>query len=177
MLVAPILGLYGMMLIIMLLRVALPIGVKIEGKLLREIRLSWSERLQLQRTNVYLIGGALLLGSVAGWLPTIVELMVVVAAMAILAIPVRYRLTDQGIALNHVVFRSWKEFKSVEADRRGLCLDAQMGFRDFSVVIAASRRGEVQRLLEAALTRANRGKASRKEVRPVALPSTTASST
>ena len=46
-----LIALFGAMLVIMLLRVALPLGVKLEGEPLGKITLSMGERVRLQRTT------------------------------------------------------------------------------------------------------------------------------
>jgi hypothetical protein len=168
-----VIALFGLMLIITLMRVALPVGAQVEGRVVREFRLSFRDRLRLQRTNVYLIGTALLIGGLAGWLPVFVELVVVLGVFAILAIPARYIVTDQGIALNHVVFRPWKEFRCIEDAGRALCLRGIPGYRDFYLIVGPSRRTEVRRVAADAIARVQRATVSRKGVRSV-MTSTTA---
>ena len=90
--------LFGSMLIVMLLRIAPPIGVKLAGEPLSKVTLGMRERVRLQRTNVYAIGAVLLIAAVTGDMPTILELVVMVGILAILAIPVRYVLTTRGVA-------------------------------------------------------------------------------
>ena len=170
----PVIALFGLMLIITLMRVALPVGAQVEGRVVREFRLSFRERLRLQRTNVYLIGTALLIGGLAGWLPVFVELVVVLGVFAILAIPARYILTDQGIALNHVVFRPWKEFRCIEDAGRSLCLRGFPGYRDFHLIVGPSRRTEVRRVAGDAIARVQRATVSRKGVRSVNTSTTAA---
>src|ERR1700704_4256965 len=99
--------LFGSMLIVMLIRVAGPLGVRIEGEPIGRISLGWSERVRLQRTNVYAIGAVLLLASVTSRLPLVGVLAVMLGILAILAIPTRYVLTTNGVALNRTVFRQW----------------------------------------------------------------------
>lgn len=146
-----VLALFGLMLIIMLMRVGVPLGVRIDGQRIGEVRLSFRERVRLQRTNVYLITLALLLGAVSGWLPPLLELAVIAAVFAILAIPTRYVITSEGLALNQVVFRRWSEFRAVEARRGGLWLLARDGYRDFFLALAPARQFETRRIVEGAL--------------------------
>ena len=70
--------LFGAMLIVMLMRVAAPLGVRIEGEPIGRISLGWSEQVRLQRTNVYAIGAVLLLASATNSLPLIGVLAVMV---------------------------------------------------------------------------------------------------
>src|SRR4051812_41572595 len=114
------LWLFGAMLIVMLLRVALPIGVRVPGTPVGRISLTLTERVRLQRTNVYAIGAVLLLCAATQAIPLAVELFVVVGVFAILAIPARYTLTTEGIAFNRTVFRPWSEFEGFESTNAGV---------------------------------------------------------
>src|SRR3954447_2230831 len=100
----PTLFLFGAMLIVMTMRVAPPLGVRIEGDPTGRITLGMRERVRLQRTNIYAIGLVLLLVTATSSLPLIAELAIIVGVLAILAIPTRYVLTTEGIALNRTVF-------------------------------------------------------------------------
>ncbi len=157
--------LMGLMLIVMLLRIVAPLGTRTEGKVLRELRLSFRERLGLQRTNLYLLGFVLLLGSLSGWLPTFVELVVIVGAFAILTIPVRYVLTTEGVALNQVVFRRWEEFRAVEAGPRGMYLRGRPGFRDFFLGLGPTSQAVAHGMAAARIAQRDPTRAPRKEVK------------
>ena len=106
--IAPLLC--GMMLILTLMRIAVPIGQPVAGNLLGVVPLRFRERIRLQRTNVYLLGVMLLLGTLGGWIRTPINLIVVLATFVIVSIPVQYTFTTEGIARNRVVFRHWDEF-------------------------------------------------------------------
>lgn len=146
-----VIALFGLMLIIMLMRVGVPIGARLYGGRITEVRLSFAERVRFHRTNVYLIGLVLLLGAVVGWLHPAVQLLVLGAVFTILTIPTRYIVTSEGVALNHVVFRAWTEFRGVEESRGGLRLRARDGYRDFLVTLAPHRRNQTRRILERAM--------------------------
>lgn len=135
-----LLGIFGMMLVLMLMRVALPIGPKVTGKPVVNIKLDFRERLLLHRMNIYSIGILLLVATVSGVLPRFWELFVLVPAVAILFIPVRYRLTTDGIACNNVVFRAWSDFTGVEVGHRWVRLVAKEGMRPFDVRVLGSRQ-------------------------------------
>ena len=130
-----IVGLFAAMLVIMLMRVALPIGVRIDGQALGKITLSLGERVRLQRTNVYAIGAVMVIGALLRELPPLLELVAIVGVGAILAIPVRYVLTTEGVALNRVVFRPWSDFARVEAAPGRLTLVGRPGLRPFRLVL------------------------------------------
>jgi hypothetical protein len=144
--------LFGSMLIVMLVRVAAPLGVRIEGQPIGRISLGWSERVRLQRTNVYAIAAVLLLASVTNSLPLIGVLAVMVGILAILAIPTRYVLTTQGISMNRTVFRPWTDFRSFETDANGIQLLPKPGVRGFRLVMSPSKSQEAARTLQRFLT-------------------------
>lgn len=136
-------ALFGGMLIFMLLRVAMPLGVHIPGEPIGQVSLSLGERVRLQRTNVYAIGAVLLLTTLSGELPLVLELLVVLGVSAILCIPASYRLTSEGIALNHTVFRAWEELESFSLTSGGLVLHARPGLRPFRLVLALPKQHTV----------------------------------
>ncbi len=68
----------GAMLILTLMRVAVPFGQAMTGKEISVIPLRFRERVRLQRTNFYLLGALLLLGTI-GWLRTPLNLIVILA--------------------------------------------------------------------------------------------------
>ena len=115
-----------------------------------ELRLTFRERIALQRSNLYGFGLILLLVTATGMVPFMYELIAIAVAYGILAIPVRYRLTSDGIALNNVVFRRWEGFQRVSAEKRSIRLTGVERMRDFQMYA----QGEHQ---EAALAMLQRG--------------------
>jgi hypothetical protein len=144
--------LFGAMLIVMLVRVAPPLGVRIEGDPVGRITLGWRERVRLQRTNIYAIGIVLLLVAVTSRLPLIAELAVIVGVLAVLAIPARYVLTTEGIAFNRSVFRRWSEFEGFAMDGGGIKLVAYPGMRPFRIVSTSAKSQAIGRTLRRYLT-------------------------
>jgi hypothetical protein len=138
-----LIALFGAMLLLMLLRVALPFGARIEGKPIGKVTLSFRERVRLQRTNVYAIGSVLLLGALTGDMPPAVEPFVIVGVVAILCIPVRYVFTDAGVALNRTVFRPWSDFTHFQTAPGRITLVPRPGLRLFHVVLAPARCQQV----------------------------------
>src|SRR5947209_10112350 len=100
-----------------LMRVSVIRGVQIEGKHETTVALSFSERLRYHRMSMYALGALLFINAVGGTIPTAFELLAIVAMWGILSVPIRYRLTSQGIALNRVVFRRWTEFRGYHTDK------------------------------------------------------------
>lgn len=138
----------GTLFVLMLLRVVVPIGLRIEGQLLERVPLSFRERLLLQRNSIYAIGAVLLLGAVGGWLSTILELMAILGAFVILMIPAEYVLTSEGIGLNHTVFRRWEEFREYRHQGVKLELLPRDGERSFTLYIPTRSQGQVIKILK-----------------------------
>src|SRR5215213_1269881 len=109
-------------LLIMLARVAGPIGQPAEGRELRVVALGLRERVLYHRTGLYAFGAILLLLAATRLLSPTLQLLAVLACYAVLMVPIRYRFTSAGVAVNRVVFRRWREFAAVEAGRRSLTL-------------------------------------------------------
>ena len=143
--IAPLLC--GMMLIVTLMRVAVPVGQRVTGDLLGTVPLGYRERLRLQRTNIYLLGVALLLGTLGGWMRAPINLIVVLAAFVIVSIPVQYTLTTEGIARNRVVFRRWEEFARYDERRGSVLLVGRDGAANFSLLLADAQHAAALRLL------------------------------
>ena len=138
--------LLALMLCIMAMRVFLPWGAALHGKVLRTITLSFRERMLLQRTNLYLISAVVIVTAAAGVLSYGLELVVILAAFAILTIPVRYRITSEGIALNNVVFRPWSDFSGYHDERLAVVLEGA-GQRGFRIHALGANRDAVHRAL------------------------------
>jgi uncharacterized membrane protein len=146
-----------LMLAIAAMRVYLPVGAKIEGKPLGVITLSFRERLLVQRTNLYLIGIVILMGALSGFLTGPLELVAILATIAVLTIPVRYRVTSQGVALNNVVFRSWTDFRGYREERASVVLDAVEGQRNFRMHLLGANRDVAVKALGRVLARSAAG--------------------
>jgi hypothetical protein len=155
----PVLILFGSMLLIMLMRVFLPIGVRPKGKVEKTSYLSLPERALLQRVNMYSIGAVLLLMSVTGTISTTVEVVVVIAALVILALPMRYLLTNEGIGINNVVFRPWTEFVGFRIEPRRIVLIGKEGLRPLSLSLLGAHQRELLPVLRRHLSEAKAGKA------------------
>jgi len=139
------------MLIIAVIRVHAPFGQHVEGKPFGRITLSMRERMLLQRTNLYLIGIVILLSAVGGLLAGPLELVAILATLAVLTIPARYTLTSQGIALNNVVFRSWTEFTGYREERGGVVFEGAPGHRNFRLHVIGENRATARQVLSRVL--------------------------
>src|SRR5216684_3029076 len=120
--------LIGCFFMLMLVRIGLPFGIKSEGSVVATVTLTYREKLLLHRTNLYAIGALLVLGAIGKWFPTTVELVIILAALALVNLPVRYQFTTLGIACNNVLFRKWKEFEYARYRGAKLTLVPRKGF-------------------------------------------------
>ncbi|HEX9131514.1 MAG TPA: ammonium transporter [Ktedonobacteraceae bacterium] len=135
--------LVGCSLMLMLLRIGLPLGIRSEGKTVATVTLTYREKLLLHRTNLYAFGVLLLLGAIGKWFTTPVEVVLILVALGIINLPVRYYFTTQGIARNNVLFRKWKEFEYARYYRTKLTLMPRGGFGSLPLYVLASRQDEV----------------------------------
>ncbi|WP_376788632.1 hypothetical protein [Thermoflexus sp.] len=118
-----ILVLVSMAMMWTLWRAWLPIGVTAPGRLLLEVPLGWRERWRWHRKNLYALAILILLGSLGGWLPLLGQGMIAGFALLVLLLPLRYRFTEEGVALNNVFFRQWEEFRAYRAEPWGIRLE------------------------------------------------------
>src|SRR5438132_1907588 len=135
--------LIGCSFILMLVRIGLPFGIQSEGSIVATVTLTYREKLLLHRTSLYAIGTLLVLSAIGKWFPTSVELVIILAALALVNIPVRYQFTTMGIACNNVLFRKWKEFEYARYRGAKLTLVPRKGFGALPLIVLASRHDEV----------------------------------
>src|SRR6266550_4437281 len=135
--------LIGCSFILMLVRIGLPFGIKSEGNVVATVTLTYREKLLLHRTNLYALGALLVLSAIGQWFPTTVELVLILMALALVNLPVRYQFTTQGIACNNVLFRKWKEFEYVRYRGAKVMLVPRKGFGALPLFVLASRHDEV----------------------------------
>ncbi len=155
--------LFALMLIVTLMRVYLPRGVKVTGKQKLEVKLNFIERLVLQRINLYAIGAVLFLMTVTQSIPSGLQLVVIVATQVILLIPVRTVVTSDGIALNHVLFRPWSDFAGFTVESRRITLMGAKGARPLHIPVLAEHQSELVTALGRHLPRIQARKEARSE--------------
>lgn len=101
------------MLALMATRAYAPFRAAAPGDTLLEVPLGFVFRALDQRWNILALLAVLSLGSgLLGerWLPHGLFLLTLLMMAAILCIPVRYRITTHGVALNGRAFRPWQDF-------------------------------------------------------------------
>ncbi len=135
--------LVGCFFMLMLLRKALPVGVKASGREVGGVSLNFRERMLMHRMDMYALGGLLLLSAIGQWFPLVVELLIIMVAMGIINIPMRYHFTSDGFAYNNVVFRRWKEFDYIRVNGAKITLMPRNGFAPLNLVVISSRHAEV----------------------------------
>src|SRR5438552_15770274 len=135
--------LIGCSFILMLVRIGVPFGIKSEGNVVATVTLTYRDKLLLHRTILYALGALLVLSAIGKWFPTTVELVIILAALALVNLPVRYQFTTLGIACNNVLFRKWKEFEYVRYRGAKVTLVPRKGFGALPLFVLASRHDEV----------------------------------
>ncbi len=127
-------------LILMLCRTVAPFGQRVEGQELLTVRLGLRERIVYHRRGLYAFGVILLVLAAGGLLSRPLQVLAVLACYGVLLIPLRYRLTSVGVAVNNVVFRRWSEFAEVDVTPRALTLRGRPGYRPFTLRLLAQHQ-------------------------------------
>jgi hypothetical protein len=140
-------------LLLLVSRVAQPWGRPARGRIIHKEPLSLLGRLRL-----FGLPGVLLLaaGAVGWWLGAVSAVvfdLVVLGVAALLATPVAYTLTPQGIALGRTTPRRWTEFAGVGRQRWGVRLQGVAGSRGMSVWLSGGRDDDAFVLLLRKLVR------------------------
>ena len=140
--------LIGSLFLLMYLSVRLPFGVALDGSPIKQISLTFRERLLFRRRNLYFLGVILLLSAVGQWFPTNAELGLILLGLSINLLPTRYHFTTAGVACNNTTFRRWKEFTSVEIKGARLTFTPRAGFAPLKLILLPSRQQKVLPVLE-----------------------------
>jgi Amt family ammonium transporter len=135
--------LVGSFFVLMLLRKALPFGVKAQGKETASVSLTFGERMLMHRMDMYALAFLMLLSAIGQWFPLVVELLILMVALGIVNLPMRYHFTSSGFAYNNVVFRRWKEFDYIRVHGSHITLMPRNGFAPLKLIIKPSRHAQV----------------------------------
>jgi ammonium transporter len=136
-------ALVGSFFMLMFLRVGLPFGVKAEGREIAQVALTFRERLLTHRVNMYALGALLLLSAIGQWFSLPVEIAIILLALGIVNLPMRYYFTAEGIACNNVLFRQWKDFEYVRVHGARLTLMPRGNKSALTLVIRSNRHNDV----------------------------------
>src|SRR5947207_6712122 len=135
--------LVGCFLILMLARVGLPFGAKPEGAEVAKVALSFREKLHMHRANMYTLALLLILSAIGQWFPSTVEIALILLALGIVNLPVRYRFSTVGIACNNVLFRNWKDFSYVCVQGPCVTLVPRKGKNALKLFVQVSRQKDI----------------------------------
>lgn len=115
MIIFPLLSLFLMVnLLIAMMAKARPFGrVTIPGKTLQTMPLRFWQKIMIQRYNVVALAFGLIWGLASGWLNTSLAGLLLVLAVIILFMPMKYTFTSRGVAVGDGIFREWKEFTGI----------------------------------------------------------------
>src|SRR5258708_37630077 len=144
--------LIGWFFVLMLVRTGLPFGVKAEGRQIANVSLKFRERLLLHRVDFYAFGVMLLLSAIGGWFSWKIEIVLVLAAFAIVNLPKRYYFTTLGIACNNVLFRKWSDFSAIQVQGSRVTLVPRKNQDSLKLYILPSRQAEILPYLRRYLT-------------------------
>jgi Amt family ammonium transporter len=138
-------------LVVALGRVTAVRAAHVPGLPLREVQLTFRERLAYHRGAIYSVGSLMLLGALTGYLAAPLELVVAIATLAIVRIPVRYRVTTAGVGLGRVLFRPWSEFRGYQVTNKGVSLAGKSGMGGFRFRTTGEHTAAVRKLVAAHL--------------------------
>ena len=124
---------------ILLGRVWVPWARAPRGTLVRRVRLALLGRLRFHGAPVVAVLTVAVPGWALGLVPPAPLALTGIAIAALIALPVRYTLTTEGIALGRTPFRRWTEFGGVMRRRGGVRLQGVAGARGMTVWLSGSR--------------------------------------
>ena len=144
----------SLILSLMLLRVWFPFGSRRSGSILYETRLSPLRRLLVLRGLLLLLTAYVALGQIEryvlgqGYYLPGTEYIALGGALLILALPMRYVLTDRGVAINNTAPRLWRDFRRFDARGNRIVLTPRKGNRPHTLHIPANEHKAVVRILK-----------------------------
>jgi hypothetical protein len=122
--------------------------LKITGKVIKTLPLSFIERVKFHRSTLMAMAMGLFIGRVSGWLPASIALFAGSFALAILFMPMKYTFTTQGVAVGQAIFRPWKEFTNVEKKPNQIVLYHPAFFGRFSLSFKPAELENVLMVIE-----------------------------
>nr|MDQ3044160.1 hypothetical protein [Chloroflexota bacterium] len=99
-------------------------------------------RLRLHAGVLWVEAFLMILGLALGWLTWLSVVALVVIFTLLLAMPARYRLSDEGIALGRTRLRRWTEFGGLSRRRGGARLQGVAGSPSMTVWLSGSREDD-----------------------------------
>jgi hypothetical protein len=159
-------------LLLLAARVWQPWAPAMPGKPLAIWRVPLRARVAIQRSQVYAVAAIVVLGGLGGWLPGVIQLVVVAVALAIVFWPwLSYTLTDEGFALGRTPPRRWSEFSRCTAESGRIALDDAASGRTVSIWLSDTPgtgkvAGQVCQLVDASASPVQRGAVLRHGAKP-----------
>ena len=120
-------------------RVWVPWARRPRGTLVRRERLSLLGRLRMHAGPALIVLALAVGGWAVGWVPVEAVRLAAAAIAVLLALPTRYTLTTEGIAVGRTPFRRWMEFGGVARRQGGVRLQGVTGARGMTVWLSGSR--------------------------------------
>lgn len=160
-------GIALMIVVVLFARVYVPWAAQPTGALIRQAPLSLLGRMRMHGL-AGLIG--LVLGALAfnfGLVPELFIIVVPIAFAILIALPMSYTLTTEGIMAGHTPMRRWTEFGGVTRSTGGVRLQGVAGARGMTVWLSGSRDDDELVLLLRQLVRgAYKGEVGQELSRP-----------
>jgi hypothetical protein len=135
----PLLGITLAVIVALCGRVYLPWVGRPSGALVRRVPLSLLGRLRMHGVAGLVMLAAAALGVVAGLLPLTAIVVVLFILALLLALPMSYTLTTDGIVAGRTPMRRWTEFGGITRRRGGVRLQGVAGARGMTVWLSSSR--------------------------------------
>lgn len=120
-------------------RIWSPWGDRASGQLVRQEHLSLLGRLRMHGPAAALLLAAVLIALILGWTDPVTMVAIIALLALLLALPMRYTLTSQGIRAGWTPFRRWTEFGGVARRRSGVRLQGVAGARPLTVWLSGGR--------------------------------------
>ncbi len=149
----PLLGITLAVIVALFSRVYVPWAGRPSGALVRRVPLSLIGRLRLHGIPGLVILAVTALGIVAGLLPLTSSVVVPLILALLIALPMSYTLTTEGIMAGRTPMRRWTEFGGVTRRKGGVRLQGVAGARGLTVWLSSSRDDDETVLLLRQLVR------------------------
>ena len=138
----------------MLLRVWIPFRKQPPGDVVHEIPLPPLQRIRVHQGSLLLLAAYLGIGQIEQlflgryyYLPG-TEIIALVGVLIVLTLPMRYVLTDRGVAINNTAPRLWRQFRRYDVGARKIVLRPKRGFRSYTLYVSADAQAPVLRVLK-----------------------------
>lgn len=118
------------------------------GKTLQTVPLGFLPKLFTYRSNLLALLTGCVLTVATGWLPVNMAAVVLVFALLIVFVPVRYTFTTKGVAVGDMFFRPWSDFSGVRAGKSSLELVHPSTFGRLTLFVKPAEMGSVLKHIE-----------------------------